>query len=68
MDVEKQFKKWKFIYTVHGKTISEFSPDLNILLRRYSIKKIYDLLKYSNPSTKQSITDFLNTVTNIKKA
>ena len=38
---EKYLEKLKFYYIVHGKSISEFSPDLNILLRRFVIKKIY---------------------------
>ena len=45
-------EKYKFFYLVHGKSISEFSPDLNILLRKFLIKKIYDL-SHSSPEIKQ---------------
>ena len=52
-------EKYKFFYLVHGKAISEFSPDLNILLRKFLIKKIYDLSQ-STLEIKQKSEDFLN--------
>ena len=59
--------KLKFYYMVHGKSISEFSPDLNILLRKFVIKKIYDLSQL-NTTIKKKCEDFLNSICGIEKA
>lgn len=58
---EKEVNKWIFYYLSHGKAISEYSPELNILLRQYSIKKLYDLSQ-SNPNLKEKIFDFLHSI------
>lgn len=50
---EKYLEKLKFYYIVHGKSISEFSPDLNILLRRFVIKKIYYLSELNSTIKKK---------------
>ena len=60
-------EKYKFFYLVHGKAISEFSPDLNILLRKFLIKKIYDLSQ-STLEIKQKSEDFLNSICGLEKA
>ena len=64
---EKYLEKLKFYYIVHGKSISEFSPDLNILLRRFVIKKIYDLSEL-NTTIKKKCEEFLNSICGIEKA
>lgn len=58
---EKLFKKWKFFYLTHGKAISEFTPELNILLRQYSIKKLYELTM-SYPEIKEKVLEFLKSI------
>lgn len=60
-DPEKLFKKWKFFYLSHGKAISEFTPELNILLRQYSIKKLYELT-ISYPEMKEKVFEFLKVI------
>ena len=35
---ENYLAKLKFFYIVHKESISEFTPDLNILLRKFVIK------------------------------
>ena len=60
-------EKYKFFYLVHGKSISEFSPDLNILLRKFLIKKIYDL-SHSSPEIKQKSEEFLNSICGLEKS
>ncbi len=65
--LEKYIDQLKFFYLIHGKSISEFSPDLNVLLRRYIIKKIYDYSQ-SNPSINKKCSDFLNSICGIDRA
>ena len=65
--LEKYIEQLKFFYLIHGKSISEFSPDLNVLLRRYIIKKIYDYSQ-SNPSINKKCSDFLNSICGIDRA
>ena len=60
-DDEREVKKWIFYYLSHGKAISEYSPELNILLRQYSIKKLYDISQ-SNPKVKDKVFDFLHSI------
>ena len=60
-DDEREVKKWMFYYLSHGKAISEYSPELNILLRQYSIKKLYDLGQ-SNPKVKDKVFEFLHSI------
>ena len=60
-------EKYKYYYIVHGKAISEFSPDLNILLRKFIIKKIYDLSQ-STLEIKQQSEDFLNSICGLEKS
>ena len=64
---EQYLEKLKFFYMVHGKSISEFSPDLNILLRKFVIKKIYDLSQL-NSTIKQKCEDLLKSICGIEKA
>ena len=64
---EQYLEKLKFFYMVHGKSISKFSPDLNILLRKFVIKKIYDLSQL-NSTIKQKCEDLLKSICGIEKA
>jgi hypothetical protein len=65
---EELFEKYKFNYLFHGKAISEFSTDLNILLRKFLIKKIYELSQSSSSKVKKKSEDFLNSICGIVKA
>ena len=54
---EKQFNKWSYNYIVHTKAIHQYSPEIYILLLKYSIHYIYILSKV-HPQLNQKIQKF----------
>ena len=54
---EKQFNKWSYNYLVHTKAIHQYSPEIYILLLKYSIHYIYTLSKV-HPELSQKIQKF----------
>ena len=54
---EKKFKKWAFNYKVNTKAINQYSPEIYVLLLKYSIYYIYTLSKV-HPELSQKIENF----------
>ena len=54
---EKKFKKWEFNYKVNTKAINQYSPEIYVLLLKYSIYYIYTLSKV-HPELSQKIENF----------
>ena len=54
---ERQFNKWSYNYLVHTKAINQYSPEIYVLLLKYSIHYIYTLSKV-HPELKQKIEKF----------
>ena len=54
---EKQFNKWSYNYLVHTKAINQYSPEMYVLLLKYSIHYIYTLSKV-HPELSQKIQKF----------
>lgn len=64
---EEEFERWRFYYLYHGKAVSEYSPELNILIRQYAIKRIYEISK-ENPEIMKKSDEFLVLVCKKEKA
>ena len=54
---EKQFNKWSYNYLVHTKAINQYSPEIYILLLKYSIHYIFTLSKV-HPELTQKVQQF----------
>ena len=54
---EKQLDQWIYNYLVHTKAINQYSPEIYVLLLKYSIHYIYTLSKV-HPELKQKIEKF----------
>ena len=54
---EKQFYKWSYNYLVHTKAINQYSPEMYVLLLKYSIHYINTLSKV-HPELAQKIQRF----------
>ena len=54
---EIQFKKWSYNYTFNTKAINQYSPEMHVLLLKYSIHYIYTLSKV-HPELSQKIQKF----------
>ena len=54
---EKQFNKWSYNYLVHTKAINQYSPEIYVLLLKYSIHYIFTLSKV-HPELTQKIQQF----------
>ena len=57
LKAEKQFNKWSYNYLVHAKAINQYSPEIYVLLLKYSIHYIYTLSKV-HPELSQKIQKF----------
>lgn len=57
VEAEKLFNKWVYNYSVHTKSIHQYSPEMHILLLKYSIHLIYILL-ITHPELSNKIKKF----------
>ena len=55
------FNKYTFYYLTHGKAISEFSSEMNIFLRHFCIKKLYEL-SIAHPETSKEVNNFFTVI------
>lgn len=58
---EKEFEKWKLYHRIYGKSISELSPEINVILRKYAIKKLYELSQV-HPFIKQKVDNYFKII------
>ena len=56
-NAQKLFNKWSYNYLVHAKAIHQYSPEIHILLLKYSIHLIYNLSK-THPELSNKINKF----------
>ena len=56
---EKQFNIWSYNYTVHSKAIHQYSPEIYVLLLKYSIYYLFILSKV-HPELNQKIQKFFS--------
>ena len=56
-DAEKVFNRWSYNYIIHTKAIHQYSPEIHILLLKYSIHLIYILSK-THPELSNKINKF----------
>ncbi len=57
VESEKLFKKWSYNYLINSKSIHQYSPEMHILLLKYSLHLIYLLYK-SHPELSDKIQKF----------
>ena len=57
IESEKLFKKWSYNYLINSKSIHQYSPEMHILLLKYSLHLIYLLYK-SHPELSDKIQKF----------
>ena len=56
---EREFKKWCYNYTIHSKAIHQYSPEIHILLLKYSIYYLHTLSN-THPELSQKIKSFIS--------
>ena len=56
---QKLFNQWSYNYLVHAKAIHQYSPEIHILLLKYSIHLIYNLAK-THPELSNKINKFFS--------
>lgn len=58
-EAEQLFNKWSYNYLIHSKSIHQYSPEIHILLLKYSLHLIYILLKI-HPELSIKINKFIS--------